>query len=96
MYLEGVSGVLGVQIPGQRTVPISIYLQFQSCPLATQQNPSFPICFQIQFTLSPSFSSFQRNKLQLFPLVLKPIAQKTAAHIRTRSSLPAGCSLESL
>ena len=41
----------------------------------------------------PSFSSFQRNKLQLFSLVLEPIAQKTGAYIRTRSDLPASCSL---
>lgn len=78
----------------QRNIPMSIYLQFQSFPSVAQQNPLFPVYFQMLWlSLAPSCSSFHRNKLQLFPLVLKPIAQEMGAHIRTWSNFPASCSL---
>lgn len=94
MYGERLSGTLGVFIAMQRNIPMSISLWFLSCPLVAQQNPLFPVYFQMLWlSLAPSCSSFHRNKLQPFPLVLKPIAQEMGAHIRTRNNPPASCSL---
>lgn len=94
MYGEGFSGSFGDWIAMQKNIPMSVFLQLQSCPLVTQQNLLFPVYFKMLWlSHAPSCCSFHRNKLQLFPLVLKPIAQEMGAHIRTRSNLPASCSL---
>lgn len=77
-----------------REISQCLYTFFSPVPLVAQQNPFFPVYFQMLWlSLAPSCFSFHKNKLQLFPLVLKPIAQEMGAHIRTRRNLPAICSL---